>query len=417
MRAIVIGGGIGGPVAAEALRQAGLEVDVYEATEGPAETEGLFLALAVNGLRVLRQLDLLDALLRADVIPTPTLEFVGSSGKRLAAVPAGWLDGEVPSLTVMRGTLQKVLADQATDRGIEIHYGHRLVDYREEPDGVVARFADGLEVEGDLLIGADGIRSRVRAIMDPSAPAPNYTGLLNLGGIVHHSGLAPTPRTMRMMWGRLAFFGYTVRPDGEAWWFANAGREEEPARGELEAISTEAWKAQLRELFGRDAPFVLALIEATPHIGAFPIHDMPSLTRWHGNRAVLLGDAAHAVSPSAGQGASMALEDALMLAHSLRHHSRVDEALAAYEAARRPRAQRIVATGRRRGAYKAPKSWLALKARDLIMPAAMRLFAREGALSWVHDYRIDWEGAGEPAPTGASSATSTRFHPRTELTR
>ncbi|HEX6924302.1 MAG TPA: FAD-dependent monooxygenase [Longimicrobiaceae bacterium] len=417
MRAIVIGGGIGGPVAAAALRQAGLEAEVFEAAEGPAETEGLFLTIAVNGLRVLRQLDLLDPLLRADLIPTPTLEFISSNGKRLGAVSAGWLDGEVPSPTLMRGTLQKVLADQATGRGIEIHYGRRLVDYREKPDGVVARFADGSVVEGDLLVGADGIRSRVRAVMDPSAPAPSYTGLLNLGGIVRSSGLAPTPHTMRMMWGRFAFFGYTVRPDGEAWWFANASRDREPARGELDAISTDAWKAQLRELFGRDAAFVLELIEATPHIGAFPIHDMPSLSTWHSKRVVLLGDAAHAVSPSAGQGASMALEDALMLAHALRRHGRIDDALAAYEAARRPRAERVVASGRRRGAYKAPKSWLALKTRDLIMPAALRLFAREGAMSWVHDYRIDWAGPGELAPAAASSTTSTRFHPRTELTR
>src|SRR5690606_6343664 len=132
----------------------------------------------------------------------------------------------------------------------------------------------------------------------------------------------------------------------------------------------------------------------TPWIGATPIHDMPSLPAWQRGRVVLLGDAAHAVSPSAGQGASQALEDAIVLAKCLRDVAPVGAALARYEALRRPRAERIVAQGRRRGTYKALESRAAVRVRDLLLPLAMRVFANERRLAWIHDYRVRWD---EPA--------------------
>jgi FAD-dependent urate hydroxylase len=226
--------------------------------------------------------------------------------------------------------------------------------------------------------------------MSPDTPAPSYTGLLNVGGVVQGSGLRPTTNTMHMVWGRRAFFGYTVRPDGEAWWFANVGRAREPERGELASVPAEEWRRQLRELFAGDLPFITRLIERTREIGATPIHDMPSLPSWHDGRAVLLGDAAHAVSPSAGQGASMAIEDAIVLAKCIRDVADVESALARYERYRRPRAERIVATGRRRGTYKALESRAAVRLRDFLMPIAFRFFATEKRMSWIYDYRVSW---------------------------
>ncbi|HEX7090137.1 MAG TPA: NAD(P)/FAD-dependent oxidoreductase [Longimicrobiales bacterium] len=391
MRLLIIGAGIGGPAAAVALRRAGFEPVLFEARQAPAESAGLFLTLVANGMRVLRELDLLDAVLRADVVPTPLMAFSSTTGKPLGGVPNGWLDDGTPSFTLMRGALQKALVEAACARGIEVHHGRRLTGYHATPAGVAARFDDGTEVEGDLLVGADGIHSAVRRAAFPDAPAPSYTGLLNLGGIAADSGLPPTPDTMHMVWGRRAFFGYTVRPDGEAWWFANVGQEREPARGELEAVPAEEWRRRLRELYADDPPFIAELIERTPRIGATPIHDMPSLPAWQRGRVVLLGDAAHAVSPSAGQGASQALEDAIVLAKCLRDVAPVEAALARYEALRRPRAERIVAEGRRRGTYKALESRAAVRVRDLLLPLAMRVFANERRLAWIHDYRVRWD--------------------------
>lgn len=401
MEALIIGGGIGGPAAALALQQAGIQATVYESHDGPAESLGLFLGIGVNGLRVLRSLGLVRALFEADTIPTPLMVFRSTTGRRLGSVSNGWLDHGTPSPTVMRGTLQKVLSDEAVSRGVEIQYGKRLVAAFQHKDQVVAWFSDGTEAVGNLLVGADGIRSCVRAAMNPDSPEPSYTGLINLGGIVRASQFAPTPGEMHMLWGRRAFFGYTVRPTGEAWWFANVGMEQEPTRESLAGIPDAEWRGKLRELFREDPPFVRELIHRTERIGATPIHDMPSLPFWHRGRMVLLGDAAHAVSPSAGQGASMALEDALALAKCLRECTVPEAALATYEEMRRPRTEKIVAVGRRRSNYKALKSRAAVVLRDLFMPIAFKLFATEKAMSWIYDYEIEWAECStdaRPAP-------------------
>lgn len=391
MKAIIIGGGIAGPVTAVALKRAGIEAVVHEAHDGPAPSRGLFLGLGVNGMRVLEDLGLLDPVLRAGAIPTPTMTFWSGTGKRLGSVPNGRLPSGVPSVTIMRGALQTALAEAARAHGIDVRYGKRFVHYEETDRGVVARFADGAVAEGDVLVGADGIHSPVRALMSPDAPAPSYTGLLTLGGVARGTGLEATTGSMHMVWGKRAFFGYTVLSGGEAWWFANVGERPEPGRDALAAVGTADWKRRLRELFADDPPYVVEMIEPTEEIGAFPIHDLPTIPRWHRGRVVLVGDAAHAVSPSSGQGASLAVEDAVMLARCLRDVGEPEAAFARYEALRRPRAEKIVAVGRKRGEYKALKSRMAVWFRDLVMPVALRVFARESAMSWLYDYTIPWD--------------------------
>lgn len=399
MHVVIIGAGIAGPVMAVALQKAGIESTVYEAHQQSAENRGLFLALGVNGMRALDELELLAPVLRAPTIPTPRLEFQNASGRSLGTVSNGWLRAGTPSVTISRGALQGALAAAARRAGVPFRYGKRLVDYQSAGDSVTVHFADGGEVRTDLLVGADGIHSRVRQLMSPEAPAPSYTGLLNFGGIVGNSGLAPTPDTMRMIWGQRAFFGYTVRPSGEAWWFANIGRQHEPARGVMAEMPAEDWRGTLVELFADDPSFIADLIERTPGIWGTPIHDLPSVPAWQRGRVALIGDAAHAVSPSAGQGASLAIEDALMLARCLRDVTPVRRALEHYEALRRPRAERIVALGRQRGNYKAPSNRASLWLRDLLMPLALRMFATEQRTAWIHDYRIDWD---QPVTRGAA---------------
>ena len=391
MKAIIIGGGIAGPVTAMALQRAGIEAVVHEAHDGPATSRGLFLGLGVNGMRILEDLGVLDAVIRWGAIPTPTLTFWSGTGKRLGAVSNGRLPSGVPSVTIMRGELQRALTDAARARGIEIRYGKRFVAYEQTGGGVAARFEDGSVAEGDILIGADGIHSPVRRLMSPEALEPSYVGLVNLGGVARDTGLAPTPDSMHMVWGKRAFFGYTVLPGGDAWWFANIGVWPEPRRKELDAVPTADWKRRLGDLYEEDPPHIVEMIERTEEIGAFPIHDLPSIPRWHHGRVVLVGDAAHAVSPSSGQGASLAMEDALMLARCLRDIAEPEAAFARYEALRRPRAEKIVAVGRKRGEYKALESRTAVWFRDLLMPVALRLFARESAMSWIHDYSIPWD--------------------------
>jgi FAD-dependent urate hydroxylase len=176
------------------------------------------------------------------------------------------------------------------------------------------------------------------------------------------------------IWGRQAFFGYTVRADGEAWWFANIGRKREPDAERLAAVRMKSWRLRLVEVFADDPDLIAWLIERTQRITATTIHDMPAIPRWYDERVVLIGDSAHAVSPSSGQGASLAIEDAIVLAKCLRDVTPVSSAFARYVELRRPRAEKMVATGRKRGAYKAPRNPLTLWLRDLLMPAVFKVF-------------------------------------------
>jgi 2-polyprenyl-6-methoxyphenol hydroxylase-like FAD-dependent oxidoreductase len=392
-RTLVIGGGIGGPVAAMALQRAGIQATVYEAADAPADYVGLFLNTSSNGLDVLRTLDI-DVSGQADGFPMPRMVMWSGTGKRLGEVANGVQlpDGTV-SVAVKRGLLQRVLRQEAERRGIRFEFAKRLVDYQVTGDGeVVARFTDGTQAEGDLLLGADGIHSATRQAMDPAAPKPTYTGLLSIGGYSHSTTIAPTPDTQHFIFGRRAFFGYLVRDRGEIWWFANLARPEEPSRAELAAISTQAWKRRLLGLFADDLPRISDIVQATDsEIGAYTVHDIATIPTWHRGPVALVGDAAHATSPNAGQGASLAMEDALVVAKCLRDLPDPEQALAAYQRLRRDRAEKVVAYSRRIGQSKAISNPIGIRLRDLVMPFALKRLATPWAHAWVYTYHVDWD--------------------------
>src|SRR5215213_6613861 len=167
-KALIIGGSIAGPIAAMALQRAGLDSVVYEAYAGGADDAGAFLTFASNGLDALRTIDAHHLVLEKG-FPTPHMEIQSGTGKHLGSVPNGGTlpDGTV-SQTLKRSDLYRALRDEAVRRGVRVEYGKRFVDAETTPDGVVALFEDDTEAAGDLLIGADGIHSRTRRIIDPS---------------------------------------------------------------------------------------------------------------------------------------------------------------------------------------------------------------------------------------------------------
>ena len=177
---------------------------------GRADDAGSFLTFAINGLDALRTIDA-HHLVLAEGFPTPRMAIQSGTGKRLGEVPNGGTlpDGTV-SQTLKRADLYRALRDEAVRRGARVEYGKRLVDAETTPGGVVARFEDGTEAEGDLLIGADGIHSRTRRIIDPSAPEPRYVPVLNIGGYARGVAVQAEPGTFRMVFGKRAFFGYAV---------------------------------------------------------------------------------------------------------------------------------------------------------------------------------------------------------------
>ena len=388
--AVVIGCGIGGPVVAMALKKVGIDATVFEAHDGSAEFVGSFLNTASNGLDALKAIDASNDVL-ARGFPTPRMVMWSGSGKRLGEVANGLRlpDGTV-SITVDRGHLHGALHREALQRGIRIEQGKTLVSAEPSDSGVTARFADGTQAHGDLLIGADGIHSRTRHLVNPAAPVPRYTGQLSLGGRARGMMLTPTPETFHMIFGRRAFFGYSVREHGEVYWFANMGWADETTRESMGSLSPAEWKRTLVDLFEEDAGPACDIINATAdEIAAFPIYDMPVVPRWHRDAMVILGDAAHATSPSSGQGASLAIEDAIVLAKCLRDCDDVARAFATYERLRRPRVERVVAYSARIGQSKTVGPvgrWI----RDLVMPLALRLFANPSAHAWLYAYHIDW---------------------------
>ena len=391
-KALIIGCGIAGPVTAVALQRAGIESVVYEAYPESTANAGAFLTVAVNGLDALRALDLQGAVMGLG-FSTRTIDLVSGTGKRLGTIPIGGVlpDGTTTH-TIKRADLYRALYEAARGRGIDVQHGKRLVDADVVANGgVTARFEDGTRASADLLIGADGIHSRTRRIIDPAAPDPRHLGLGNVGGFTRTTAVNRSPGAYVMTFGKRAFFGYVVHPSGEVWWFANPPSARGAARRVVpEALTSDQWKARLSDLFANDAGPTVDIIRSTTElVGGTDQYDLPKVPTWYRGPMIIIGDAAHAASPSSGQGASMAIEDALVLAKCLRDLPGPAAAFTAFERLRRPRVERVVAFGARSSSHKAPGP-AGRVIRDLLMPFFLKLIARQSQ-DWLFGYHIDWD--------------------------
>jgi 2-polyprenyl-6-methoxyphenol hydroxylase-like FAD-dependent oxidoreductase len=391
MRALVVGAGVAGPITAMALQRAGIEAVVVE-RHAPSDGEvGSYFTVSPNGLDALDVVDALDVA-RSVGFPTRRNVMRNSAGRELGTLPLGapLADG-TPALTMKRSRLAKVLADEATRRGIPIAYRRRLVATDADQAGITARFEDGSVERAALLIGADGVHSIVRRLIDPTAPAGRYVGLTNFGGVTPGRSAASVrlePETWQFTFGRHAFFGAQQAPDGDIVWFVNAPRAE-IGRDERATTSDDSWHAWLAGLFDDDAPPAAALIRAGRlELAGDNTYDLPHVPVWHRGRMIVIGDAAHAPAPSSGQGASMALEDGVLLAMALRDRPTIEAAFEAFEAGRRERVERIVAQGARSSSSKTPGRIGSLF-RDAFMRLAFRYLITERSLAWMYDHRID----------------------------
>jgi FAD-dependent urate hydroxylase len=387
-RVVIVGAGIGGPVLGLWLRRLGMEVVLCEARGATAPGEGAFLGVAPNGMNVLAALGLADTV-AALGSGCSAFRFSNQQGRVLGGIDRSEdLQRYGQALTmVRRGELHAALCDAAVREGVAVHFGRRLVEVdRSRPERPVARFADGSEAEADLLVGCDGLRSRVRAQVMPDAPAPRFAGLLDCGGFARVAGVPLVPGVNEMVFGRRAFFGAYLTPAGETWWFHNG-----PPAAEGEAQQEpERVRERLLALHREDPAWVSDVIRATPQVlGPWPLFELPELPRWSEGRVCLLGDAAHAMPPSAGQGASLAMEDALVLAQCLRDVADPLQALRTYERLRRPRVKDILQQARRGGSGKALEGAFSVWLRDRVLPLALRFGGK--AQSRSYGYRNEWE--------------------------
>ncbi|MER7563964.1 NAD(P)/FAD-dependent oxidoreductase [Streptomyces sp. NPDC097941] len=329
-RVLVIGGGIAGTAVALALHRACFEAVVHEAHPDSAEDIGAFLTLPSNGMRALAQLGA-SAAVTAIGFPLTSLRVLDDTGTERAHAPMGETsDPLLHYRCLRRGDLNTALQAEAARRGITVRHGARLASVEDGPDGVTAT--------GDLLIGADGLNSTVRRSVSPGT-RPFYAGQYVFYGYTRAASPPRTDACITMVRGSGAAFGYAVSPDGEVYWFARVSGDPLPAE-ELAQGTPADWRALLLPLLRKDATPAADLVAATgDDLMVTNATEIPTGTPWRSGRTVLIGDAAHAASPATGQGASMALEDAVVLAKSLRDAPDTEAALGLYERLRRPRVE------------------------------------------------------------------------------
>jgi FAD-dependent urate hydroxylase len=400
--AMVIGCGIAGPVTAMALRRASIDATVYEAYDRPADGIGGVIAIAANGQNALRVLDADDAI-RDIGIPTPRMVLESYTGKRLATFSSP--PGLPVTQTVPRAEMYRAMCDAATGRGIRVEHGKRLISADEDPNGVTARFADGSSAQADILVGADGVRSTVRSLIDPNAPEPTYVGLVGCSGWAPNRGFGPADGTVHVVFGRRAFFGYMVVTDGRVGWWVSVPSREPLTGAEMKETDGTEWLRRYGELFADDGSLASGILRAADPgdlVFTGAAEYLPDVPTWHRGRMVLVGDSAHAPSPNSGQGASLAIEDGIQLVRCLRDLPTVAEAFAWYENIRRPRVLRIIADTERANRHR-PAGGFGRVLRDLLLPVAVKLLANPGKAAWQFDYRIDWDAPVGPASAGGAA--------------
>ena len=400
--ALVIGGGIAGPVTALALQKAGITSTVYEGYSATADGLGGQLTVAPNGLDALRIVGA-DLAVRTVGQPINHTVMADGHGRRIGAF-AGLSDLE-PSQALWRSDLYRAIHDTAAQHGITFEYGKRLVAVDESANGITARFADGSVATADVLIGADGIHSTVRTLIDPAAPRPDVVPLLNFGAAADFA-VPAEPDAMYFVFGKRAFLGYWVQPDGRTSWFSNVPHREAMTFAQARAVPGKEWLRQLCDIYADDDPArdILRHTRADQLASFGSMEIMPSVPRWHRGRMVLVGDSAHAPSSSSGQGASLAAESAVQLARCLRDLPDIPGAFATYESLRRPRVEKVARRAAKTNNSKALGP-AAITMMRLMMPIATRTFLTpERTLGAEQRYRIDWDEAVTGPRTSAVTA-------------
>lgn len=333
-RALVVGGGIGGLAAAVALRRVGIDATVCERAPGLREV-GAGIALWPNATRALDRLGVL-ASVRETAGPVSTVTIRTQGGRALTRFSGA--GRATPSLCVHRADLLGALRAALPDQALVLDCAY--TGHTDHGGGVTVRFSDGSERSAEVLVGADGLRSAVRA-SHRGAHVPSFRRQAIVRGIAPRLG---RPADAFEAWGDGLRFGVFDMGRDRTYWYAVESAETPP---ETPAVD----RAALLDRFHSWHAPIPALIEATPELALtrYGVFDRPPARGWARGRTVLVGDAAHPMTPDLGQGGAMALEDAVALAEALREGLDVHSALRRFERARYPRTARLARLSRLAG--------------------------------------------------------------------
>ena len=335
-RVLIVGAGIGGLTAAVALRRAGRDVVVFERMDSLKEY-GAGFTMNSNAVSAVRELGLGEAVEESGAELKRFVHHT-QAGKVLTEWPTVNIARNVgaPIIGIGRPDVQRILAD-ALDA--EVRFDHECVGVDQDDSGVTARFANGNEERGAALVGADGSKSTVRPLFDPTER--RYSGYTTW---LAFADFTDFPEATHAQWyGRKLVLGAHPIGAGRTYWYA--GYTAPPG-----GTDTDPKQAVL-DLFGDWAHPVPAMLRATDvkNVARSDIYDLPRRESWGRGRVTLLGDAAHSMVPALGQGACQAIEDGVILARHLDSAEDVDAALRAYERERIERTWPMVRRARRLG--------------------------------------------------------------------
>jgi salicylate hydroxylase len=410
VRVGIVGAGIGGLSLALALRERGVQAEVFEQAAELTEI-GAAIGLSANAIREFDRLGLLADLTAASTIPTELIYRHWRDGSRIAAHPVrqdGWYEKQfgAPWFGIHRADLQKILS--AAFGAEHVHLGCRLVDLTEQADAVVLEFANGRTYEADLVVGADGVRSVVRRWIT-GADDMVYSGTSAFRGIVPTQNLPslPDPHAIQFWMG----------PDGHLLHYAIGGAGEAvnffavvetpriwPHDGSVAEVAGDVPVASFRGWH----PAVTEMIEAAASPIRWGLFTVRPLLRWYRGRVVILGDAAHGMLPHHGQGANTSIEDAFALAGLLSgllagaRADDLDTAFSRYQGMRRARTRQVQRSSQVTSALLHLPDGPAARARDAKVAAVPQDFG------WIHSYDVQQALAASGAPSVGPSRNDTR---------
>ena len=376
-KVVVVGGGIGGLFAANALIAHGLAVSVYE--QAPALGEvGAGVFLTPNSVRHLQRVGLGPAVEKWGARVGPGSHYFRHDGAPIAPVQVTDSSGWNAAFGMHRADLVNFLAN-ALPAGV-VHTEHRATGFEQTDDVARVSFANGATAEGDIVIGADGIHSELRAYVFPPSP-PVFHGSVAYRGVVEHARIPDLPADCWLMWLGIGkhFLTFPLRAGKLINYVGFV-----PADQEMK----ESWSAPgdpdvLRGEFSGWDPRIEGLLRQVQKTFRWALYDREPLPTWTKGRLSLLGDAAHPMLPHLGQGANQSIEDGMALATILARADRetAPAALLAYERLRRERVAAVQRSARENGLrYDSAYSDLGLRDAEISAHAAFR--------KWLYDHDV-----------------------------